>query len=49
MIREKNLYGKMVKGVERSTFVIDRNGKIKKVFRKVEVDGHVEEVLAALD
>ena len=49
VIREKNLYGKMVKGIERSTFVIDRDGKIKKVFRKVKVDGHVEEVLAVLD
>jgi peroxiredoxin Q/BCP len=48
VIREKNLYGKKVKGIERSTFVIDRDGKIRKVFRKVKVDGHVDEVLAAL-
>ena len=48
VIREKNLYGKKVKGIERSTFVIDRDGKVKKVFRKVKVDGHVDEVLAAL-
>lgn len=49
VIREKNLYGKMVKGIERSTFLIDRDGKVGKVFRKVKVDGHIDEVLAALD
>jgi peroxiredoxin Q/BCP len=48
VIREKNLYGKKVRGIERSTFVIDRDGKVRKVFRKVKVDGHVDEVLAAL-
>ncbi|MBN1512676.1 MAG: thioredoxin-dependent thiol peroxidase [Phycisphaerae bacterium] len=49
VIREKNLYGKMVKGIERSTFLIDRDGKVRKMFRKVKVDGHIDEVLAALD
>ena len=48
VIREKTLYGKKVKGIERSTFVIGKDGKIKNVFRKVKVDGHVDEVLAAL-
>ncbi len=48
VIKEKTMYGKKVKGIERSTFVIDTDGKIKKVFRKVRVDGHVAEVLAAL-
>jgi len=48
VIREKNLYGKTVRGIERSTFIIGRDGRIEKVFRKVKVDGHVEEVLAAL-
>jgi len=35
-------------GIERSTFVIDAEGKLKAIFRKVKVDGHVDEVLAAL-
>jgi peroxiredoxin Q/BCP len=46
--KQKNMYGKKFWGIERSTFVIDPNGQIKAVFRKVKVDGHVEEVLAAL-
>lgn len=44
---EKNLYGKKVWGIERSTFLIDTKGIIKQVWRKVKVDGHAEEVLAA--
>jgi peroxiredoxin Q/BCP len=48
VIKEKTMYGKKVKGIERSTFIIDKDGKIKKAFRKVKVDGHVDEVLAAL-
>jgi len=48
VIKEKTLYGKKVKGIERSTFIIDKDGKLKKVFRKVKVDGHVDEILAAL-
>jgi peroxiredoxin Q/BCP len=47
--KEKNMYGRKYMGVERTTFVIDANGKIKKIFPKVKVDGHAEEVLAALD
>ena len=46
--KEKNMYGKKYWGIERSTFVIDPNGKVKAVFRKVKVDGHVDEVLKAL-
>ena len=46
--KEKNMYGKKYWGIERSTFVIDPNGKLKAVFRKVKVDGHVDEVLTAL-
>ena len=46
--KQKNMYGKKFWGIERSTFVIDPAGKLKAVFRKVKVDGHVEEVLAAL-
>ena len=44
----KNMYGKKFWGIERSTFVIDKAGTIAAIFRKVKVDGHVEEVLAAL-
>lgn len=44
----KNMYGKKYWGIERSTFVIDGRGAIKALFRKVKVDGHVDEVLAAL-
>jgi peroxiredoxin Q/BCP len=46
---EKTNYGRKYMGVERTTVVIGKDGKIKKVFPKVSVDGHVEEVLAALD
>jgi thioredoxin-dependent peroxiredoxin len=44
----KNNYGKTYWGTERSTFVIDKSGRIKKVFRKVKVDGHEAEVLQVL-
>jgi len=47
--KEKNMYGRKYMGVERTTFVIDDHGKIKKIFPKVKVEGHAEEVLAALD
>lgn len=46
--KEKSMYGKKYWGTERSTFVIDKNGKIKKIFRKVSVDGHEKEILDAL-
>ena len=46
--QEKNMYGKKYWGIERSTFVISPDGTMKAIFRKVKVDGHVEEVLAAL-
>jgi peroxiredoxin Q/BCP len=42
------MYGKKVMGVERSTFIIDENGLLKKILRKVKVDGHVEDVITAL-
>jgi peroxiredoxin Q/BCP len=45
VIKEKNMYGKKVMGIERSTFVLDENGKLIKEWRKVKVPGHVEEVL----
>ena len=46
--RLKNNYGRTYWGTERSTFVIDPRGKVKKIFRKVRVDGHDQEVLEAL-
>jgi thioredoxin-dependent peroxiredoxin len=46
--KEKSMYGRKYMGVERSTFVIDENGKIKAIWRKVKVPGHVEEVLKSL-
>ena len=44
---EKNMYGRKYMGVDRSTFLIDENGRIRAVWRKVKVPGHVDEVLAA--
>ncbi len=46
--KEKNMYGKKYMGVERTTYIIDENGKIKKIFPKVKVDGHDKEVLEAI-
>jgi peroxiredoxin Q/BCP len=46
--REKTLYGKKSLGIVRSTFVIDEQGRVTKVFRAVRADGHAEQVLAAL-
>lgn len=44
---EKSMYGRKYMGIERSTFLIDRDGKIARIWPKVKVPGHVEEVLAA--
>jgi peroxiredoxin Q/BCP len=44
---EKSMYGRKYMGVERSTYLIDANGRIAKIWRKVKVPGHAEEVLAA--
>jgi peroxiredoxin Q/BCP len=46
--REKNMYGKVSMGIQRSTFVIDAEGKVRKVWKAVSVDGHDEAVLKAL-
>ena len=46
--KEKGMYGRKYMGVERTTFIIDEKGKIKKIFNKVKVDGHNKEVLEAL-
>ncbi len=45
---EKNLYGKKSMGIERATFLIDGNGDISRIWRKVKVPGHVDEVLEAV-
>jgi peroxiredoxin Q/BCP len=46
--KEKNMYGKKSMGVERTTFIIDEEGKIAHIFPKVKVDGHTEKVLEKL-
>ncbi|MEO7653237.1 MAG: peroxiredoxin, partial [Bryobacteraceae bacterium] len=46
--KEKNMYGKKVMGIERTTFIIGVDGKIEKIFPKVKAAGHAEQVLAAL-
>lgn len=48
VIKEKKLYGRTFMGVERSTFLIDRDGKLRGEWRKVKVKGHAEEVLEAV-
>lgn len=45
VMKEKNMYGKKVMGIERSTFLFDAKGKLIKSWRKVSIPGHVEEVL----
>ena len=46
--KEKNMYGKKFMGIERSTFLIDANGKLRQEWRKVKVAGHADEVLEAV-
>jgi peroxiredoxin Q/BCP len=48
VIKEKNMYGRKVMGIERSTFLIDDKGVLRREWRKVKVKGHVEEVLEAI-
>lgn len=48
VIKMKNMYGKQVRGIERSTFLIDGKGILRAEWRKVSVKGHAEEVLAAV-
>ena len=45
VIKMKNMYGKKVRGIERSTFVIDKAGKLAREWRGVKVPGHAQEVL----
>ena len=47
--KEKSMYGKKYMGIERTTFVIDKEGKISHIFPKVKVDEHYDEVLEALE
>jgi thioredoxin-dependent peroxiredoxin len=46
VMKQKNMYGKKVRGIERSTFVIDQDGRLAREWRGVKVPGHVEEVLS---
>ncbi|HRK57539.1 MAG TPA: redoxin domain-containing protein, partial [Burkholderiaceae bacterium] len=46
VMKDKNMYGKKVRGIERSTFIIDANGKLIREWRGVKVPGHAQEVLA---
>jgi peroxiredoxin Q/BCP len=48
VVKEKNMYGKKVMGVARTTFIIGPDGKIAKIFDKVKPEGHAEEVLVTL-
>jgi peroxiredoxin Q/BCP len=48
VIHEKNMYGRKVMGVVRSTFLLDAEGKLRREWRKVQVSGHAQEVLEAL-
>ena len=48
VMKMKNMYGKQMRGVERSTFLIDKAGVLKREWRGVKVPGHVDEVLAAV-
>ena len=48
VVKDKNMYGKMVKGIQRSTFIIGSDGVVRKVFPTVKPEGHAAEVLAAL-
>ncbi len=49
VIKDKNMYGKMVKGIERSTFLFDKKGILREEWRKVKVPGHVQAVLEAIE
>ncbi len=48
VLKEKNMYGRSTMGIERTTFLIDEQGKIAKIFTKVKPEGHAEEVLGAM-
>lgn len=46
--KEKSMYGKKYMGIERTTFIIDEKGKIKKIYNKVKTPGHVEQIISDL-
>lgn len=48
VIKDKNMYGKLVKGIARTTFVIGPDGKIQHIFNNVKAEGHAEQVLEYL-
>lgn len=48
VIKMKNMYGKQVRGIERSTFLLDRDGRLFQEWRKIKLKGHVDEVLEAV-
>ena len=48
VLKEKSMFGKKSIGIERSTFLIDKLGKVQRIWRAVKVNGHVDEVLAEL-
>ena len=48
VLKEKNMYGKKVMGIERTTFLIDPEGRVSHIFPKVRAEGHAQEVLAEL-
>jgi len=47
VMKDKTMYGKKVRGIERSTFLFDANGVLRREWRKVKIEGHVDEVLEA--
>ena len=48
VLKEKNMYGRTTIGIERTSFLIDEQGRVTKIFPKVKPEGHAEEVLAAV-
>lgn len=48
VLKQKSMFGKKYMGIERSTFVIDADGNVAEIYRKVKIDGHVHEVLEYL-
>jgi peroxiredoxin Q/BCP len=49
VLKEKSMFGKKSIGIDRSTFLIDKLGKVQRIWRSVKVNGHVDEVLAELE
>lgn len=49
VLKEKTMFGKTSMGIERSTFIINEDGVIEKIYRKVKVNGHVEDILKHID